>query len=301
VPPISRRAFLAASGGLLVVVAAACGSEGEDSNDDDAAASNQLVALRLSADQYASPEPQRFAYALTKGNRYFDGPPSQVAFGTPEVFATLEEGQDASVIPDSELTSFVETTLRAEGLPENRGVYDTEATFPQDGFWFGRIKVEGESVDLPFEVNAIPEGLIPGEAAPRAASPTPTDPLDVDPICTRAPGCGLHTKSLAQVVGTGKPVAIMFATPAHCESQYCQPVLDLLLDLREEFRDRVDLVHVEIYRSDTSRELVPTLEPWEILTEPWLYGVDGAGTITERLGGAFDRSQVRELLQRLAG
>lgn len=278
---------------------AACGSNGDSSDASDA--SGAFFAGRLSADNYASPEPQRFAFALQKDNRFFAGPPTEIAFGTPEVYATLEEGQDESAIPDSELTPFVETTLREEGLPENRGVYDTEATFTDDGIWFGRVRVEGESADLPFPVKALPEGLVVGDVAPPAPSPTPTDPLAVDPICTRSPGCGLHTVSLDQVVGAGRPVAVMFATPAHCRTQYCQPVLDLLLDLRGEFQNRVELVHVEIFQNDSTQELVPTLEAWRLLSEPWLYGVDGAGTITERIGGAFDRSQVRELLQRLAG
>lgn len=294
--PISRRAFLAATGGLVVV--AACGSSGDDGGGTGDAVG--FVGLRLSADQYAHPEPQRFAFAVQKDDRYFDGPPARVAFATPTVFNEYLD-QELGAIPDENLSAYVETTLRAEGLPDGRGVYDLRTVFEEDGFWLARIEMEGETFELPFQVEPLPEGLIAGEPAPRAASPTPTDPLGVDPICTRDPGCGLHTLSLDQLVGAGRPVAVMFATPARCESQYCEPVLDLLLDLQDEFAEHVQLVHVEIFRNNTTQDLVPTLEPWGIVTEPWLFGVDGAGNVTERLGGAFDRSQVRELLQRLTG
>ena len=33
------------------------------------------------------------------------------------------------------------------------------------------------------------------------------------------------------MIGSGKPVAVMFATPARCQSLYCGPVLDELLDV----------------------------------------------------------------------
>ena len=281
------------------MVAAACGSS-DDSNAARSSASSGFVGLRLSADQFVHPEPQRFAFAVTKDDRFFDGPPARVAFATPTVFAEHSE-EDPSEVPGDQFGPYLDTTLRAEGLPEDRGVYDLQQVFDEEGFWLARIEMEGARFELPFGVNPLPEGLIAGEPAPRAASPTPTDPLGVDPICTRDPGCGLHTVSLDDVVGSGRPAAVMFATPARCASQYCQPVLDLMLDLEDEFAERIQLVHVEIFRSDSGEELVPTLEPWGIQTEPWLFGIDSAGNVTERVGGAFDRSQVRELLERLAG
>ena len=92
-----------------------------------------------------------------------------------------------------------------------------------------------------------------GASAPTDASPTPTNTLGVDPICTRDPMCPLHTASLDTVIGKGKPVAVLFATPARCQSQYCGPVLDSLLPLVGDYQDRVDIVHVDIYKGRRTR------------------------------------------------
>ena len=145
-----------------------------------------------------------------------------------------------------------------------------------------------------------PEAPIAGEQAATAASPTSTDPLGVDPICTRDPQCPLHDRSLDTLVGRGRPLAVLFATPARCQSQYCAPVLDALLPLVDAYRDRVDIVHVEIYKDLRSSDLVPTVEAWNLPGEPFLFGVDAGGTITARLDGAMGTDEMRTLLESLA-
>jgi hypothetical protein len=109
----------------------------------------------------------------------------------------------------------------------------------------------------------------------------------------------LHKVSLSEVVGTGRPVAVLFATPALCQSQYCGPVLDELLDVRRPYEDRVAFVHVEIYRSNRGADLAPTVEAWGLPTEPWFFTIDGAGTITGRLDGAFGGDEMTAQLDTL--
>jgi hypothetical protein len=111
--------------------------------------------------------------------------------------------------------------------------------------------------------------------------------------------CPLHTQSLSNVIGAGKPVAALFATPARCQSQYCAPVLDEFLDVIGAYGDRIVPVHIEIYQAPTGTALVPTLEAWQIETEPWLFGVDAAGTIQSRIDGAFGGTEMKTLLDAL--
>jgi hypothetical protein len=110
----------------------------------------------------------------------------------------------------------------------------------------------------------------------------------------------LHDTSLSALIGSGKPVAALFATPARCSSQYCGPVLDQLLDEMDPYRDRISFVHVEIYRSPTGTALTPTVEAWNIPSEPWLYGIDGSGVIQGRLDGAFGGTEMKSLLDAIA-
>lgn len=281
---ISRRSFLAGTG--VVLLGAACSKNDSDGSSSGSSDDNRggIVGLRVSPSQYAAPDPQRFAFALTKDDRFWDDATSAT------ITFTSPTGETSRPAP---------AELHADGLPEGRGVYATTATTPSAGIWTATIGVDGQSADLPFEVTPVPNVPLVGTAAIVAPSPTPTAPLGTDPICTREPGCGLHKVSLDQMLGTGRPVAVMFATPARCQSQYCGPVLDLLLDVKDPYVDQVDFVHVEIYQSDKGAALVPTVESWKLDSEPWLFGVDGAGTIVSTLGGAFDRTDIKDLLDQL--
>jgi hypothetical protein len=58
-------------------------------------------------------------------------------------------------------------------------------------------------------------------------------------------------------------------------------------------------VHVEIYKDLQSQEDVPTLGPWRLESEPWLFGIDGGGTVKGRLDGAFDATEVKSVLDGL--
>jgi len=104
---------------------------------------------------------------------------------------------------------------------------------------------------------------------------------------------------LATVIGAGKPVAALFATPARCQSQYCAPVLDEFLDVIKDYGDQIVPVHIEIYQGPTGTALVPTLDAWHIESEPWLFGVDSAGTIQSRIDGAFGGTEMKALLDAL--
>ncbi|MGH9027293.1 MAG: hypothetical protein ACRDWD_14435 [Acidimicrobiia bacterium] len=277
---VSRRAFLAGTGATVLLAACSGGSDGESDGDDDGA----LQALRVSSELYPTDTAQRFAFALASGTDFVSGPPATIAFTTPD---------GGSVAPQT-------AKLRGDGLPAGRGIYVTETVLDQEGIWQGLVDVEGKESELPFEVLPV-ASPVPGATAPISPSPTRDDPLGVDPICTRDPQCPLHDVSLTELVGNGQSLAVMFATPARCQTQYCGPVLDLLLDVRDEgVHPDVNAVHVEIYRSLTGAALVPTVDDWRLESEPWLFGIDGAGTVIERLDGAFDRGEIRGLLDRLS-
>jgi hypothetical protein len=285
---VSRRSFLAASGGL--VLAAACGGSNGDGGDDrqgrrrDAGTYGGLV---LSSDVYASEAPQRFAFALARGTSYASGPPVQLAYGP-------QRGEQATV------GDFGPAVLHDRGLDPGRGIYTVDVVTPTAGTYVAIAGVEGQEVTFAFQVQEQAAAPAVGEAAPREASPTNAAPLDVDPICTRNPTCPLHDVSLDTALAGGRPVAVMFATPARCASRYCGPVLDDLLTLTDAYRDRVTFVHVEIYQNLRTSRVVPTVDAWGLPGEPWLFAVDAGGTVAARLDGAFGTDEQEQLLQQLA-
>ena len=279
---IDRRTFLAGSGGLLLVSAV-----GSNAAARALAGNKEISPLVLSTDLYSTPEPQRFVFAVAIGPKYSSGARASVGFIPP--------GTGGKVSVEG-----IETTLHKAGLPKGRGVYVAEATFDQPGVWNAVLRTRGKTVPFAVEVKPQPEAPIVSTSAPRAASPTKTDRLGVKPICTRHPQCPLHTVSLADVIGTGSRVAVMFATPALCQSQYCGPVLDELLAVREPYADRITFVHVEIYRSNRGADQAPTVEAWNLPSEPWLYTIDAGGAIVGRLDGAFGQDEIVQQLDVLA-
>jgi hypothetical protein len=288
---LSRRAFL--GGGLAVagglVVAATLGTAAGAASSS----ANKLAPLVLSSDLYVSDQPQRLVVALARGGnggiKFVSGPAAQFRFQPPKT--------PGGATPTA--TPWVKAPLDRAGLPKGRGVYVTSPVLDSAGVWDLEVKAQGESVPFKIQVNAAAVAPVVGQAAPRAPSPTVTDTLGVSPICTRQPMCPLHTVSLAPLIGAGKPVAALFATPARCQSQYCGPVLDEMLHIMAPYQDRITFVHIEIYQAITGTALVPTVDAWHLASEPWLFGIDAAGTIKARLDGAFGGTEMKTLLDQL--
>lgn len=287
---VSRRSFLALTGGAVLLVA--CGSDdstsgaGSDGTDTSGASSGDAAAVQagvVSSDLHVSNDPQRLALAALSLEGQVSGAPMSVAIAP----------------PGGELGEFMPTTLRADGLPENRAIYTSAPVLDVEGVWDARIDYGGEESDFVFQVNPNPVAPVAGADAIVTPSATLADPLGVDPICTLSPQCPYHEKSLTDVLGAGKPVVIQFSTPARCQTQYCGPVLQTFVDLAGPYENDVEMVHVEIYPDSRSPEPVDAVLAWGLATEPWMYGVDASGTIVARLDGAFDATEMTEMLDQL--
>lgn len=292
--PTTRRGFLA--GAAALAVAAACGDDGNGSDGTGAGATTTVNQAELDIqgslatnDLWAGPElrvPFGVLERVEGGFAEIAGAPVSVGF------TGLDGGRIAPA----------RATFRNEGLPKelHEGIYTVQATFPNPGFWEAHLDVAGREGRFTFEVLDAPLNRAVSQDAVATPSPTPDNPLGVDPICTLDPECGLHGVSLDDAMAGDRPVALMFATPARCQSRWCGPVLQVLLTEVPNYEDRITFVHVEIYKDLESNESVPTVAEWNLATEPLLYGIDPGGTIVSRLDGAFDITELRGLLDGLA-
>jgi hypothetical protein len=137
-----------------------------------------------------------------------------------------------------------------------------------------------------------------GERAPKVQTDTLESAAgDVEAIDTRVPPSDMHQRSFSDVVGE-KPVALLFATPQLCQSRVCGPVVDVALQLKRRYGDRVEFIHQEVYR-DNKPELGirEPLAAFKLQTEPWLFVVDRGGRITARLEGSFGLDAFEEALK----
>jgi hypothetical protein len=241
--------------------------------------------LLLASDLYASPNPQRIAFALAEGPKYASGPPAKLAFG---------QGRA--------LGAPVDTVLHARGLPKGRGIYTADVTLPQSGPWVGVVQVKQNgrqrNASLAFQVQDQPQAPVAGTPAPRTASATVANPLGIDPICTRNPPCPLHEVSLSDVIGAGKPVAALFATPALCQSRTCGPVVDIAEQVRAQNGKGVTFIQQEIYQdNDPGKPVRPQVARWRLPTEPWAFVVDRHGRIASRFEGVFSVGELARAVQ----
>jgi hypothetical protein len=117
-------------------------------------------------------------------------------------------------------------------------------------------------------------------------------------IDTRIPPAPeLHQKSLKSVLGK-QPVALLIATPQLCQSRVCGPVVDIELQMKSEFGDRMQFIHQEVYRDNqVDKGLRDPLLQLHLETEPWLFTIKRDGTIAARLEGSFGVDEFRKAVQ----
>jgi len=266
--------------------------------DDDPDASSQstntgstgdsVFGVRSSTDLAVGENRVAFGIVSQKDNAV-----TEISAGTVKVAFAYDGGERGN---------FIDATLRDQGLG-GRGLFTVPFDFDRSGIWDMAIDLDGSELAEPLTWQIADKYAVvaPGDKAPTAQSPTVTDPMDVDPLCTRDPACDFHSDNLADVIGAGKPVVVLFATPALCQTRFCGPVLDLMVEIQPDFADSVLPVHVEIYSGPALDDpIVPTVEDWGLPSEPWMFAVDGDGIIRSRLDGAFDRNEIRALFESVA-
>ena len=151
-------------------------------------------------------------------------------------------------------------------------------------------KVGEQLVAAPAQVQVRRESPVPevGEAAPRVETDTVASAGNEEAVDTRRPTAPeLHQTSFRDVAGK-KPVALLFATPQLCQSRVCGPVVDIALQLKREYGDRVEFIHQEVYEdNDVDKGLRKPLTAYGLPTEPWLFAIDANGKVAARLEGSF--------------
>ena len=109
----------------------------------------------------------------------------------------------------------------------------------------------------------------------------------------------MHNTDFADVVGK-KPVVLLFATPALCQSRVCGPVVDVAEQVKRDRPDDAAYIHMEIYnQNDPNKGLRPQLGAFNLQTEPWLFVINSDGTISTRIEGAFSVNELNQALDKV--
>lgn len=283
--PVSRRSFLLASAGL--VIGAACGGGGNDNaGDDDSIKVDKPTEDNLPKDLslvvasyvHVAGIDERVTVALLQGS----GP-----YKTTEPVELSIDGQP------------VQSKMYNEGI--SLPYFLTRHRFDKPGVHDIKAKVGGRTLSTVVQV-ADPASVkvpYPGKPLIRTSTPTVANPQGVNPLCTLQPACPLHDVSLDAALDEKKPLALLFATPALCQSQLCGPVLQNLLALRDEFSGKVRMLHAEIFTNLQGQTVTPAVTAYALESEPFLFLAGADGIVRDRLDNAYDKAEVREALTRL--
>jgi len=292
---LSRRSFLAASAGLTL---AACGSSksgsGSASTGGSSSASGSTGStkggtqlVQFFGDGYIAPGRQRLPVGLGDAK-------GVLATGGPDTITFQVLGPKLDVVVPS-----VVAARHAQDLP--RPYWPVVLTLTDPGVY----TVVGSSLkgkpEFQFSVTAADKIVIPkvGDKLPPFDTPTIDNARTVNPICTRNPACPFHSITLTQALASAKPVAFLIATPAHCKTAVCGPVLDLLVGQQSAFGAKVAMVHAEVYTDDSINATAPVLDAYNMSWEPCLFLADASGTIVNRLDNVWDTNELQAALTKL--
>jgi hypothetical protein len=331
----SRRTWrwfaVVAASSLLLAACADGGGNGAASENADGDASAPVEGTELSV-AIAS-----FDLAVGDDQRLLAGvfTPERQLLGFGEVGFQLgylgEEAGGETEIDQSLTASFLpvpgrepEGDATAPSLiddPAGQGVYAGQVDLDQAGMWGLRVVAELEDGTVvegqtTFLVGEEPEVVDIGEPAPRSVNATIADVEagEVEPVAvdSRAqgddatiPSPHLHDKTVADSLDAGRPVVVAITTPVYCVSQFCGPLTDVLSEVALEYEDRVDIIHLEVWEDFEEQQLNASAAEW-IQTEtggnePWVFLVDGDGTVLDRWDNVLDLDELEAALDELPG
>ena len=120
----------------------------------------------------------------------------------------------------------------------------------------------------------------------------------LEKLSTRIPPAAeMLQMNFADVLGK-KPVVLLFATPALCQSRTCGPVVDIAEQVRAQSGEGVAFIHQEIYQdNDPGKPIRPQVSRWRLPTEPWAFVIDRRGKVAARFEGVFSVGELARAVQ----
>jgi hypothetical protein len=303
---LTRREFVRASGfAALAAYAVACNK------------GKSPVVTTTSLDSLISGHQPSLQF-VSVGTELLSARPERLAFGLadPTVTKIITDATDVKLYFGTSKTAAASgpfpCTFHGDGLPADRGIYETAITFPADGTYLAMVQFTRNGQTAISDIASLRVGRsnampIPGERAPAVPTPTFANHRGVSPICTRKPkACSMHDVSLDAALKNGKPTIVIIATPQFCQSQLCGPEVEVLDAVRPSFKDKANFVHIEVYKNDQAttiqRQLLsPAAIAWKLEEEPAIYAIGTDGIIVDRTLGPVDRSDISALIAKIAG
>ena len=189
------------------------------------------------------------------------------------------------------------------------GVYTTQVDFQTSGIWRLEVDVTGTDGSVTsgqgvFQVQE--KGVTPaiGSPAPASNNKTVRDVVNLDELTSaRPPDPELYSMTIAEALAIGKPIVVVFATPAFCQTATCGPQVEVVEGIKDSYKGKASFIHVEIF--DNPLEVQGDLgkarhsesvKEWGLPTEPWTFVVDREGRIAAKFEAFTTSEEIEEAL-----
>jgi hypothetical protein len=184
-----------------------------------------------------------------------------------------------------------------------RSIYVARVPLKKAGTYqvMGVVKRDGRLIATdPAPAQVTEDDPVPaaGEKAPKIDTPTVESVHgDAKQIDTRVPPGTMHSENLREVLGK-RPILLLFATPALCQSRVCGPVVDIAEQVKASHTGDVAFIHMEIYNdNELEKGFRPQVAAYKLPTEPWAFAIGRDGRVAARLEGAYSERELREAVK----
>ncbi len=267
---------------LWLLLAAACSSDASDTiiSSDQQAGGPDYSAIIINRDHAVGQN--RIVFGIV--DRETVPVPAE---GSEVAAYFLVPNEDTRELKDSVSAKFVSWPT-AEG-----GVFVAEVDLDTAGFY--TLDVNFTSTDgrpvfaqASFTVYETPSTPAIGDPAPASMTHTAATADDISHISSSPdPDLDLYELSIHEALQQGKPLVVVFATPAFCVSATCGPQVGELSKVKDKLGDQANYIHVEVFENPhllegtrpTIDRVVAAVNEWGLPTEPWTFIIDSQGLV----------------------
>ena len=181
---------------------------------------------------------------------------TDLGVGPNRVVFALVDSKTGPLRPSNvEVSTYFITDAGAEGPKEVKkgifrqwpnipgGLYTAQLTFDRPGSWGLNIVFSEENGSprregVRLEVKERSDTPQIGAPAPRSRNKTSRDVGKLEELTTAlSPDPDLYRITIAEAIEDGKPLVVVFSTPAFCETATCGPQLEVVRSLKDRFKE----------------------------------------------------------------
>ncbi|MEJ2265425.1 MAG: hypothetical protein P8X95_18420 [Anaerolineales bacterium] len=269
-----------------------------------------LLPLTACAPSASAPEPSTAASGASEIQVAVAG--NDFAVGAPRLPLVLYAGPERGA--PAQKVSLVALDLSTEPATQS---WEGEATAYSDYFipywvaypelshagnWGFRAKLtldDGKTAQAQFAIQINEQSSAPsiGSLPPASKNRTLQSDPDIKKLTSDIdPNPALYQLTVAEALNSDRPAVVTFATPGFCTSQLCAPVVDSIKTVYTQFKDQVNFIHIEVYKSFDPLVYADEMAEWGLTSEPWTFVIDRTGKIASKFVGPVSPEELTQAL-----